>query len=49
MVKRFMEYVNPDPDWKYLLQYGADGYSVNVTRADVEENLDNMIIALECN
>jgi DMSO/TMAO reductase YedYZ molybdopterin-dependent catalytic subunit len=47
--KRFMEYVNPDPDWKYLLQYGADGYSVNVTRADVEENLDNMIIALECN
>jgi DMSO/TMAO reductase YedYZ molybdopterin-dependent catalytic subunit len=47
--KRFLEFINPDPEWKYLLQYGADGYSVNVTRQDVEENLERMIIAYEYN
>ncbi|KAG2370820.1 hypothetical protein C9374_013824 [Naegleria lovaniensis] len=30
-----VNYLNPNPEWKYLIQYGLDGYSVNVHREDV--------------
>lgn len=30
-----IKHVKPSHEWQYLIQYGADGYSTNVTRDDV--------------
>lgn len=40
---RILNYVKPLPNWKHLIQYGADGYSTNVPREDVER--DNVFLA----
>ncbi len=43
--KDFVKIVKPKDNWKYLIQYGTDGYSTNVPREDLEKN--NVIIAYE--
>jgi hypothetical protein len=37
--------VRPDPKWRFLIQHGADGYTTNVPRDDVER--DDVFIAYE--
>ncbi len=43
--KEFLKIVKPKENWKYLIQYGMDGYSTNVPREDLEK--ENVIIAYE--
>jgi len=45
--KAVLEQVQPMPEWSYLLQHGADGYSTNVARADVEAQNVFIAFALE--
>ena len=42
-MQRIIEHVKPLPNWQHLIQYGADGYSTNVPREDVER--DNVFLA----
>lgn len=42
--KKIIELVKPDK-WKFLIQYGRDGYSTNVPREDVEK--ENVFLAFE--
>jgi len=44
-MKKILEFVKPKKDWKFLLQYGRDGYSTNVPREDVER--DDCFLAFE--
>ena len=37
-LKKILQKVKPDPSWKFLIQYGADNYSTNVPREDVEHD-----------
>mgnify|MGYP001579983130 FL=1 len=43
--KKLIELVKPDNKWKFLIQYGKDGYSTNVPREDVER--ENVFLAFE--
>ena len=43
--KKIIELAKPDPKWKFLIQYGKDGYSTNVSREDVER--DDVFLAFE--
>ncbi len=43
--KKIIELVKPNNEWKFLIQYGRDGYSTNVPREDVEE--ENVFLAFE--
>jgi DMSO/TMAO reductase YedYZ molybdopterin-dependent catalytic subunit len=40
-----IKFVNPKPEWKYLIQYGADDYTTNIRREDVER--EDCFIAFE--
>lgn len=42
--KKIIEFVKPNK-WKFLIQYGRDGYSTNVPREDVER--ENVFLAFE--
>ncbi|RJQ17158.1 sulfite oxidase-like oxidoreductase [Candidatus Woesearchaeota archaeon] len=46
-IKNILKKVNPDPSWKFLIQYGKDGYSTNVSREDIEH--DDVFLAFELN
>ncbi|MBI1972938.1 molybdopterin-dependent oxidoreductase [Candidatus Woesearchaeota archaeon] len=37
-IKKILNKVKPDPSWKFLIQYGADNYTTNVPREDVERD-----------
>ncbi len=43
--KKIIGFVQPDSSWKHLIQYGADDYSTNVPREDVER--DDVFLAFE--
>lgn len=43
--KKMLEFIHPDPSWRHLIQYGADEYSTNVPREDVER--DDVFLAFE--
>ncbi|HLC58731.1 MAG TPA: sulfite oxidase-like oxidoreductase [Candidatus Nanoarchaeia archaeon] len=43
--KEFLKIIKVKPNWKYLIQYGMDGYSTNVPREDLEK--ENVILAYE--
>ncbi len=45
--EKIIAYVQPDPSWKYLIQYGKDGYSTNVTREDLEQDTVFLAFALD--
>ena len=44
---QLLEYVKPKKTWKYLIQYGKDGYSTNVRREDVEQDDVFLAFALD--
>jgi len=44
---KLIEHVKPKKDWVCLMQYGLDGYTVNVAREDVER--EDVFIAFESN
>lgn len=39
----FITLVKPLPSWKFLIQEGADGYTTNVSREDIEK--ENVVLA----
>jgi len=43
--QQILKKANPKPTWKFLLQYGLDGYSTNVPREDMER--PDVFIAFE--
>ncbi|HLD04877.1 MAG TPA: molybdopterin-dependent oxidoreductase [Candidatus Nanoarchaeia archaeon] len=43
--KKILDRVQPLPEWKHLIQYGAEDYSTNVPREDVER--DDIFLAFE--
>ncbi|MDO8661526.1 MAG: molybdopterin-dependent oxidoreductase, partial [Candidatus Woesearchaeota archaeon] len=45
-MKKLLDYVKPAQNWKHLIQYGADGYSTNVPREDVEKDTVFLAFAL---
>lgn len=42
---KIVDYVKPKSNWKHIIQYGKDGYSTNVPRADLER--ENVFLAFE--
>ncbi len=45
--KEFIKYVHPKKNWKFLIQFGADGYSTNVAREDLEKEHVLLAYALD--
>jgi len=43
--KKIIEFAQPDPNWKHVIQFGKDGYSTNAPRADIER--DDAFLAFE--
>jgi len=43
--KDFVKIVKPKENWKFIIQYGLDGYTTNVSREDLEKG--NVLIAYE--
>ncbi len=43
--KKIVEFIKPDNKWKFLIQYGKDGYSTNVPREDLEK--EDVFLAFE--
>jgi DMSO/TMAO reductase YedYZ molybdopterin-dependent catalytic subunit len=44
-IKEIIKFSKPNKEWKFLIQYGKDGYSTNVPREDVEK--ENVFLAFE--
>jgi DMSO/TMAO reductase YedYZ molybdopterin-dependent catalytic subunit len=44
-IKEIIKFAKPNKEWKFLIQYGKDGYSTNVPREDVER--ENVFLAFE--